>query len=60
MKHDEVPPHLEFAPLTYMAGYLAFVCEQKVSSSFFNDPAYSMISHLNDGQVEVIYGINEI
>ncbi|KAH7942199.1 hypothetical protein HPB49_021820 [Dermacentor silvarum] len=29
MKHDEVPPHLEFAPLTYMAGYLAFVCEQK-------------------------------
>ncbi|XP_070386662.1 uncharacterized protein [Dermacentor albipictus] len=31
MKHDEVPPHLEFAPLTYMAGYLAFVCEQKVA-----------------------------
>ncbi|XP_075540089.1 uncharacterized protein LOC142574997 [Dermacentor variabilis] len=29
MKHDEVSPHLEFAPLTYMAGYLAFVCEQK-------------------------------
>ncbi|KAH6925115.1 hypothetical protein HPB50_001027 [Hyalomma asiaticum] len=28
MKHDEVPTHLEFAPLTYMAGYLAFVCDR--------------------------------
>lgn len=30
MKLDEVPTQLEFAPLTYLAGYLAFVCEQKV------------------------------
>lgn len=31
MKYDQVPAQLEFAPLTYMAGYLAFVCEEKVS-----------------------------
>ncbi|KAG0429718.1 hypothetical protein HPB47_023358 [Ixodes persulcatus] len=31
MKYNEVPSELEFAPLTYMAGYLAFVCEQKVA-----------------------------
>lgn len=30
MKLDEVPTELEFAPLTYLAGYLVFVCEKRV------------------------------
>ncbi|KAM7296386.1 hypothetical protein ISCGN_021550 [Ixodes scapularis] len=29
MKYNEVQSELEFAPLTCMAGYLAFVCEQR-------------------------------
>ncbi|KAH9367970.1 hypothetical protein HPB48_017463 [Haemaphysalis longicornis] len=31
MKLDEVPTELEFAPLTYLAGYLVFVCEKRVT-----------------------------
>ncbi|KAH7955369.1 hypothetical protein HPB52_000791 [Rhipicephalus sanguineus] len=31
MKHDVVPPTIEFTPLACMAGYLAFICEKKVN-----------------------------
>lgn len=37
MKYNEVPSELEFAPLTYMAGYLVFVCEQKVTIFIFRN-----------------------
>ncbi|KAH6939130.1 hypothetical protein HPB50_016096 [Hyalomma asiaticum] len=58
MKHDEVPPHLEFAPLTYIARYLAFVCEQTVAcreckvrlkGSASRDGAYQFTFSLDQG-----------
>lgn len=30
MKYDEVPVLFDFTALAYLAGYLAFVCEEKV------------------------------
>ncbi|KAL3187028.1 hypothetical protein MRX96_026121 [Rhipicephalus microplus] len=31
MKYDEVPVLFDFTALVYLAGYLAFVCEEKVA-----------------------------
>ncbi|KAG0430200.1 hypothetical protein HPB47_022936 [Ixodes persulcatus] len=58
MKYNEVPSELEFAPLTYMAGYLAFVCEQKVTcpecklqlkGNASRDGAYQFVFSLDQG-----------
>ncbi|XP_077523260.1 uncharacterized protein LOC144134172 [Amblyomma americanum] len=58
MKYDEVPSEMEFAPLTYLAGYLVFVCERKVTcpecklllkGKPSRDGAYKFVSGLDQG-----------
>ncbi|KAK8756712.1 hypothetical protein V5799_000586 [Amblyomma americanum] len=58
MKYDEVPSEIEFAPLTYLAGYLVFVCERKVTcpecklllkGKPSRDGAYKFVSGLDQG-----------
>ncbi|KAH7963757.1 hypothetical protein HPB52_022721 [Rhipicephalus sanguineus] len=58
MKHDVVPPTIEFAPLAYLAGYLAFICEKKVAcpecklrlkGTASRDGAYQFMSSLDEG-----------